>query len=140
MSVYRLKGTSGPVINQAVRLAGRLVIGGDAACDIHVAEDGVAPRHAELRLVEGGNIVLRNLVDGHQTLCNGVPVVEHRLSPGDEIRVGSCRWLLQAPGLRPERVLTAAAVRPPRRYWPWLLPIALAAAAALAWQRGWLAF
>lgn len=140
MSIYRLKGTSGPVLNQAVRLAERLLIGSGEGCDIRVAEPGVAPRHAELQLLGDGAIVLRNLSDGHQTLCNGEPVRERRLSPGDEIRIGSCRWLLQAPGLRPDRVLTAEAVRPPRRYWPWLLPIALAAAAALAWQRGWLPF
>jgi hypothetical protein len=139
MAIYRLKGTSGPVINQAVRLGERLLIGSDSACDIRLDEAGVADRHAELLLSED-SVVLRNLDAGRQTLCNGVPVAERRLSPGDEIRIGACRWLLQAPGLRPERVLREAALRPPRRYWPWLLPVALVAAALLAWQRGWLIF
>jgi hypothetical protein len=140
MTIYRLKGTSGPVINQAVRLKERLVIGSDNGCDIQVREPEIASQHAELRLLDDGAILLRSLADGQPAQCNGEPVVECRLSAGDEIRVGSCRWMLQAPGLRPERVLTAEAARPARRYWPWLLPIALAAAAVLAWQRGWLGF
>jgi hypothetical protein len=56
------------------------------------------------------------------------------------LRIGTCRWLLQAPGMRPERVLTAEAITPARPYWPWLLPLALVLAGWLAWQRGWLPF
>jgi hypothetical protein len=47
--------------------------------------------------------------------------------------------VLQAPGLRPEKVLTAKAVKRSSGIWPWLVAAAvLGAAAALAWQRGWL--
>lgn len=140
MSIYRLKGASGPVINQVVTLTGRTLIGSDASCDIQVMQSGVAPQHAEVVLEDDGGITLRSLQPGAEPLCNGVPVTERRLAAGDEIRLGTCRWLLQAPGLRPERVLTAEATRPPRSRWPWLLALAIAAAAALAWQRGWLIF
>jgi hypothetical protein len=37
-------------------------------------------------------------------------------------------------------VLTPAAVRPQRRYLPWLIVAALLAAAAAAWYSGWLPF
>jgi hypothetical protein len=66
------------------------------------------------------------------------------LNSGDEIRLGACRWVLQAPGLRPEKVLTEQAVKQRSRLMPWLLVGALLAAAAvaatLAWQRGLLPF
>jgi hypothetical protein len=65
-------------------------------------------------------------------------VSEAQLKSGDEIQVGQCRLMLQAPGLKPERVLTAEAIRLPRRHWPWLLPLVLLMLAALAWQQGWL--
>ncbi len=140
MSRYRLKGTSGSVINQAFGLSSRLVIGSDAACDIPLQEPNVARQHAEILMDAAGGIVLLNLDAQHQTLCNGKPVNQRALVPGDEIRIGTCRWLLQAPGLRPQRVLTEDAIRPGRAHWPWLLALAVVAGAVLVWQRGWLPF
>lgn len=139
MSIYRLKGTAGKVINRNYPLKDRLLLGRADDCDIRVDEDGVAPRHAEIRVEEDGSVALRNLDSAYRTLLNGEPISSVRLAGGDEIRIGTCRWMLQAPGLRPERVLTEEAVARPRPHWRWLFLLALAAAAALAWQRGWLA-
>ena len=140
MSIYRLKGTSGPVINRSFKLGDSLSIGRADDCDIRIDLDEVAPRHAEVRQEPGGRVLLRNLDASRQTLLNGLAVEERELAGGDEIRIGTCRFMLQAPGLRPERVLTEEAVMVRRRHWPWLLVFALAGAAALAWQRGWLQF
>ena len=63
-----------------------------------------------------------------------------QLASGDEIRIGNCRWVLQAPGLRPEKVLTAEAVKPQRSYLPWLVVGGLLAAAAASWYLGLLSF
>jgi predicted component of type VI protein secretion system len=138
--MYRLKGASGPVINQVFRFEQQITIGSDASCDIHLAEPNVAGRHAQIVRGEDGNVRLTNLDPERETLCNGIAVTEQRLRPGDEIRIGACRWLLQAPGMRPERVLTEAALAPKRPAWPWLLPIGLVLAGWLAWSRGWLPF
>ena len=138
MSIYRLKGTSGPVINKKFTLRDRLLIGRADDCDIRIGDEDVAFRHAEVCLMKEGRILLRNLEPSREILLNGVAVIESELSGGDEIRVGTCRFMLQAPGLRPDRVLTGEAVERRRRHWPWLLATALAAAATLAWQRGWL--
>ena len=59
------------------------------------------------------------------------------LGGGDEIRIGTQRLILQAPGLRPERVLTDEAARPRRSPWPWLLAAGAAAAAGAGWYLGW---
>ncbi len=117
MSLYQLKGTSGSVINQSFPFQDTLLLGSSEQCDVRLAEPGVAPRHAEISVVEGKRLLLRNLDPGFETLLNGVPVDQQALGSGDEIRVGSCRWMLQAPGLRPERLLTAEAVKPSRVRW-----------------------
>ena len=55
-------------------------------------------------------------------------------------RIANCRFVLQAPGLRPEKVLSPAATRPRRGYLPWLIVGGLLAAAAGAWYAGLLDF
>jgi predicted component of type VI protein secretion system len=137
--MYRLKGTAGEVLNRSYPLEGRLLIGRADDCDVRVDGERVAPRHAEVIVGEEGGVTLRSLAPAGDTLLNGEPVSRATMTGGDEIRLGTCRWMLQAPGLKPRRVLTetAVAARPAR--WPWLLALAAAAALVLAWQRGWLA-
>ncbi|MEJ2534384.1 MAG: hypothetical protein P8008_02665 [Gammaproteobacteria bacterium] len=134
MSPYRLKGTSGPLVNQSFRLGERLVLGadGDTPLDLPGAV-------AEVRLAEDGGVRLQVLVDDPavEVCVNGEPVRSANLGGGDEIRVGTQRLILQAPGLRPERVLTEEAVRPRHSPWPWLLAAGAAAVAGAGWYLGW---
>jgi pSer/pThr/pTyr-binding forkhead associated (FHA) protein len=139
MSTYRLKGASGAVINQAFTLGARTLIGSADDCDLRIEHNGIEPRHAEIT-EEGDILVLKNLANAAETLLNGEVVDQASLASGDEIRIGNCRWVLQAPGLRPQKILTSDAIRPRRSYLPWLIVGALLAAAALSWQRGWLPF
>ena len=136
MSNYRLKGASGPVINQAFKLGAKTRIGRADDCDLRLDLEGVTPRHAEIQENEDGSLVLVNLDPAAETLLNGESVQEASLASGDEIRIANCRWVLQAPGLRPEKVLTKEAVRPRRSYIPWLIVGGLIAAAAISWYRG----
>lgn len=140
MSNYRLKGASGPVINQAFGLGAKTRIGRADDCDLRIDCEGVAPRHAEIQESEDGGLLLLNLDPGMETLLNGEPVQSASLASGDEIRIANCRWVLQSPGLRPEKVLTGDAVRARRSYIPWLIVAGLLAAAAVAWYRGMLPF
>jgi len=140
MSNYRLKGASGPVINQAFKLGAKTLIGRADYCDLRLDLEGVASRHAEIQENEDGSLVLVNLDSAAETLLNGEPVQSTSLASGDEIRIANCRWVLQAPGLRPEKVLTKEALRPRRSYIPWLITGGLIAAAAIAWYRGLLPF
>jgi len=140
MSKYRLKGASGPVINKPFPLGTVSRIGRSDDCELRVDEEGVAPRHAEIRENEGGDLVLTNLDSSMETLLNGEAIRSANLASGDEIRIANCRWVLQAPGLRPDKVLTSEAVMPRRGYIPWLIVGSLLAAAAIAWQQGLLPF
>ena len=139
MSTYRLKGASGAVINQSFTLGDRTLIGSAEDCDVRIDSDGAAREHAEI-IEEDGSLILRNLGSPGATLLNGEPVEQASLGSGDEIRIANCRWVLQAPGLRPQKVLTSEAIQPKRGYLPWLITAGLLAAAALAWQRGMLPF
>ena len=140
MSNYRLKGASGPVINQAFKLGAKTLIGRADDCDLRLEVEGVASRHAEIQESEDGSLTLFNLDPAAETLLNGELIQNASLASGDEIRIANCRWVLQAPGLRPEKVLTAEAVRARRSYVPWLIVGGLLAAAAIAWHRGLLPF
>jgi len=131
MSHYKLKGTSGSVINQSFPFGESIVLGSSADCDVQVDEPGIAAKHAEIRLLDGKALQLKALGSDTGTLLNGEPVSEALLGSGDEIRIGTCRWMLQAPGLRPDRVLTTDVVQKRARRWPSVLVwTSLAAAAA----------
>jgi hypothetical protein len=140
MSTYRLKGASGPVINETFTLGVKTRIGRAVDCSLRIDQEGVAPHHAEILENEDGGLELVNLDASAQTLLNGEAVESASLASGDEIRIANCRWVLQAPGLRPDKVLTAEAVRPKRSYLPWLIVGGLLAAAAAAWYSGLLTF
>jgi pSer/pThr/pTyr-binding forkhead associated (FHA) protein len=129
MSHYKLKGTSGKLINQSFPFADSIVLGASGDCQVQLDEPGVAARQAEIRLQDGA-LLLRVLDSQSDTLLNGEPVSEAPLASGDEIRIGTCRFMLQAPGLRPERVLTAAVVEKRARRWPRVLVWTALAAAA----------
>ncbi|MFC1719970.1 FHA domain-containing protein [Pseudomonadota bacterium] len=140
MSNYRLKGASGPVINQVFKLGARSLIGRADDCDLRIDVDGVASHHAEIRENADGGLVLVSPDPEALTQVNGEAVVHAVLASGDEIRIGNCRWVLQAPGLRPEKVLSSGPARPRHNYMPWLITLGLLAAASLAWYRGLLPF
>ncbi len=136
--IYKLKGTSGSVINQSFPLQDEVTLGIGDDFDIPVdAEQGAG---LMARIVVGENQVRLRAEAGSGVTVNGEEVTELDLRGGDELRIGRSRLILQAPGLRPERVLTEAATRRKRAVWPWWLAAALlAGGAALAWQQGWLA-
>ena len=144
MSLYKLKGTSGSVINQSFPFAESIGLGSSASCDVQLDEPGISARHAEIRLLDGKSLLLKDLGSETGTLLNGERVDETLLGSGDEIRIGTSRLMLQAPGLRPERILTADVVTKTARRWPRVLvwSILLASATAvvvLKWKPEWLA-
>ena len=140
MSSYRLKGASGAVINQSFTIGEQTVIGRADDCDLRLDQPDVAPRHAAITLEADGRLRLQELTPGAEIILNGEAVREASLTSGDEIRIANCRFVLQAPGLRPDKVLTAEATRPRRAYLPWLIVGGLLAAAAAAWYSGLLSF
>lgn len=147
MTPYRIKGTSGALLNQAFPLAGALRLGAGDGCDVQVeadddsvsgADDGLL---ATIEVLDDGSVRIAARSAG-AVAVNGDPVSTVQLAGGDEIRVGRSRFILQAPGLRPERVLTESATRPRSGAWRWWLAATVLAGAGLglAWWQGWLPF
>lgn len=143
MSLYKLKGISGSVINQSFPFDESIVLGSSSDCDVQLEGQGVSPRHAEISRIGDKSLLLKDLGSETGTLLNGESVSESQLGSGDEIRIATCRMMLQAPGLRPERILTADVVKQPTRRWPrvlaWSIVAASAAAVAvLRWKPEWI--
>lgn len=144
MSLYTLKGTSGSVVNQSFPLTDTFVLGASDDCDVQIQGPGIAPHHAKITLVDGNALRLTDLGSSYGTLLNGEPVQQAMLGSGDEIRIGSCRWMLQAPGLRPQRVLTDDVIAKSNRLWPrvviWtVLGATAAAVAVIKFRPEWIA-
>jgi hypothetical protein len=134
MSIYKLKGTSGSVINQSFPFEDSITLGSAAACDVQIDEHDVSDKHAQISLVDNDSLLLKDLGSNSGTRLNGESISESMLASGDEIHIGSCRWMLQAPGLRPQRILTADVIGKPARRWPRALGwgVLLATAGTLA--------
>jgi diguanylate cyclase (GGDEF)-like protein len=65
------------------------VIGRAQQSDVHVVDDGISRRHAEIIHDDNGRLVIRDLNSTNGTFCNGARVVEHELQDGDKIQIGS---------------------------------------------------
>ena len=125
---YRLKAASGALTGQTFDLGEDTLIGSDGAADIHC--DGLLPRHARI-IHEDETLMLES---AGETWVNGQPADRQPLQSGDELRLNQIRFVLQAPGLKPARVLHQAPARSGVPGWVWVaLPAALAAAAAAWW-------
>lgn len=129
---YRLKAASGALTGQTFELGDATTVGSADSADIRI--DGLAPEHARIVARDGGLVVEA----GGETRLNGEPVERQALESGDELQFGPIRFVLQAPGLKPARVLDRVPGRRPAAQ-RWRLIAALAAAAAAgAWA--WWAF
>jgi Protein of unknown function (DUF3662)/FHA domain len=75
--------------NRSVELTDRTaVIGRLPECDVRVEDTQVSRRHAEVR-PDADGYVLVDLGSLNGTLVNGMPVTEHLLVDGDEIKLGA---------------------------------------------------
>lgn len=68
-------------------LDGRTVIGRDGRCDIRIAMPTISARHCEIA-IENSQAVLLSRDANNETLLNGKPIREARLSDADEVQIG----------------------------------------------------
>lgn len=100
-----LRAVSGPCFGRSFGLGSSPVLGRSHSSDIRIDAPGVADRHARIEL-HGELIVLRTLASDSTTQVNGVEVRDALLAPGDQLLIGSHRFVLEAPGmLRRENAL-----------------------------------
>lgn len=99
-----LRGVSAPFFGRSFGFAPSLSIGRSERADLSIDEEGLAP--IQLRLHWHGDRCLvqaESPGQGPAFELNGHPLVAAWMLPGDQLRVGSARFVLEAPGLRPGR-------------------------------------
>ena len=96
---YRLKFASGPQTGQTFDLGETTLLGSGEDADVHL--DALEAEHARILRRDGGVV----LEAQGEAQVNGENVKTVALQSGDEIQFGTCRFVLQAPGLKPVRVL-----------------------------------
>jgi predicted component of type VI protein secretion system len=121
---FRLKAASGPRTGQTFELGDATLVG--AGDDVDVRLDGIDDEHARIVRRDDGLV----LEASGETRVNGETVDVVALQSGDELQVGTHRFVLQAPGLKPARVLDQVAGQRRGGTWKWLAAAAAAAAAA----------
>ncbi len=72
-----------------------LVLGRERGCDVIVRDPRASRRHAELRRLAGGRVLLRDLGSSNGTWVGGERVAEAVLSGGEELRLGDVRFALR---------------------------------------------
>ena len=95
---YVLRGVSGAVFSKVFPVAGPVVIGRAAECDISVPADEMSRRHALVKPTPDG-LSVEDLGSSNGTYINNKRVQQGFLHPGDELRLDAVRFILVAPGL-----------------------------------------
>lgn len=122
---YRLKSASGPLTGQTFDLDESTLLGSGENADVRL--EGLDAEHARIVRRDGGLV----LEASGEARVNGEPVSNTGLQSGDEIQFGTSRFVLQAPGLKPARVLDQVPARRTEA-WKWLAAAGLLAAAGAA--------
>lgn len=74
-----------------------VLFGRDSSADVSLTDVLASRRHCEIVCTDDG-LILRDLGSVNGTCVNGIRIDEHRLTPGDEITVGTRRFQVQRPG------------------------------------------
>jgi len=132
---FRLKAASGPLTGQTFDLGVDVThIGSDATMDVVL--EGIGEQHAKILSQDGGLVI--EPMAGSKVFLNGEAIDGPQgLTSGDEIRLENLRLVLQAPGLKPQRILDTAKPKPSRPWFRIGVGVAVAAAIAVAyvyWQ------
>lgn len=91
-SPYWLVAESGPLRGQSIEIReGETGFGRDPHNGVAILDSAMSRRHFII-LREGGRISVRDLGSRNQTLLNGKPVTEARLSEGDSVRAGGSEF------------------------------------------------
>ena len=104
MHKFQLNAASATLMGKSWPLVEETLIGSSGQCHVQISAEGIAASHAKVILNEG-RLSIEDLNSETGTWLNGERVSQSSLASGDEIRIGPHRLLVQAPGLRPERVI-----------------------------------
>ncbi len=104
---FHLRGISGYHQGRIIPLTGALSLGHDDDCDLVIPDDELAAKEARIE-VSTGAVYLRS-ASGEEFEINGNRASAAVLDPGDQVRFGQHRFLLETPGFVPGKVYAVAA-------------------------------
>lgn len=105
-----LRGMAGIWFGRSLPLQGPRVLGSGSGCDPRVEGEGVLERHALIDL-EDGRLVIRAVAPGASLRVNGHAVRSAVLAAGDQIEIGTVRFVLEVPVLNRAPQTAAARAR-----------------------------
>ena len=111
---YVLRGVSGAVFSKVYPVAGPVVIGRAAECDISVPADEISRRHALVKPTPDG-LSVEDLGSSNGTYINNKRVQHGFLNPGDELRLDAVRFILVAPGMEMNAPTAQVKAMPPAK-------------------------
>jgi len=95
-SQWNLIAESGWLVGQHFEIAGQVVLGREAGCDIVIPGTHLSRRHAQLDC-RGANLAISDLGSANGTYVNEVRVKEAQLKQGDTVRFDVLTFRVQAP-------------------------------------------
>jgi len=111
---YVLRGVSGAVFSKVYPVAGPVVIGRAAECDISVPADEISRRHALVKPTPDG-LSVEDLGSSNGTYINNKRVQHGFLNPGDELRLDAVRFIMVAPGMEMNAPTAQVKAMPPAK-------------------------
>ena len=132
MHKFQLNAASSSLMGRSWPLTEETLIGSSDDCQVQISAEGISTRHARVILLDG-RLSLEDLQSESGTWLNGERIQQANLTSGDEIRIGQHRLLVQAPGLRPERVIQPEVPQQASRAWMGWLAALLAILVMAAW-------
>jgi len=126
-----LRGLNGPCFGKQFLIAKPLVIGRAPECDIVIDLSEISRRHAQVRPTAMG-VIVEDLGSSNGLWINDRQVTQGALQQGDELRLGTIRFVLSTPALSPpvpvpRRPVAAPVVK--QRSWGMIAAMGLIAAA-----------
>ncbi len=92
-----LRVMSGALVDTSFTLSGTMIVGRVATADIHIDDDSISRRHAEVTVV-GRTAKLKDLDSANGTTVNGAPITEETtLAAGDIIQFGVVEVVYEGP-------------------------------------------
>jgi pSer/pThr/pTyr-binding forkhead associated (FHA) protein len=95
---FVLRGVSGSTFGTNFPLYGTTLIGRHSECEICLPADEVSRKHAKLQVTVDG-LFVEDLGSANGSFVNGKRVRQSKLEPGDELKLDTVRFLVQAPGM-----------------------------------------
>src|SRR4029453_10920319 len=111
----RLIVIAGPARGQVIPLVLGGTIGGDRSSDITIPDLALSRRHCTIdpEGEDGATFVLRDADSRNGTIVNGLPILQHQLADGDQIRIGDSALIVvleSKTGAAPAREASASTV------------------------------